>query len=81
MESEWKWYRADFVVEIDGKKYFPDSDYFMAKNDEEAIEHAKYVASLGWDYADVDRHVDGDVLTVYLLDEEKEFEAVEVIYY
>ena len=78
---EERWYRADFEAEIDGEKHQPDSEYFIAMNDEEAIKYAKELASQGWDYADVDYHVEGDLMSVTLVDDENEFADVKTIWW
>ena len=31
-------YRADYECIIEGEKHYPDSDYFSAENDKEALE-------------------------------------------
>lgn len=68
--SKERWYRADFEAEINGEKYYPDSKYYEAGNDDMAIEIAKELATRGWDYADVDHHVDGKLVSVTLFDDE-----------
>ena len=50
-------------------------------NDEEAIKYAKELASQGWDYADVDHHVDGELISVTLVDDENEFADVKTIWW
>lgn len=48
------WYRADFRVDIgEPEPHYPDSDYFTASSDEEALEYAKDRAKDGWIYDDV----------------------------
>ena len=74
-----RWYRADFEAEIDGEKHYPDAEYFVAMNDEAAIKHAKVLASEGWDYIDAG-HVDGELLSVTLVDSENEFVDIKTIY-
>ena len=37
-----RWYRADFDIEINGETHYPDSEYFIADDDEAAINHAKH---------------------------------------
>ena len=76
---EERWYRADFEAEIDGEKHYPDAEYFVAMNDEAAIKHAKVLASEGWDYIDAG-HVDGELLSVTLVDSENEFVDIETIW-
>jgi hypothetical protein len=49
-------------------------------NDEAAIKHAKVLASQGWVYADVDHHVDGELVSVTLVDDENEFVDVKTIW-
>lgn len=78
---EERWYRADFEAEIDGEKHYPDSEYFIAMDDEEAIKYAKELASQGWDYADVDYHVEGELMLVTLVDDENEFADVKTIWW
>ena len=75
-----RWYRADFEAEINGEKHYPDADYFVAKDDEDAIKYAKHLANQGWDYADVDHHVDGELVSVTLVDDENEFVDIKTIY-
>ena len=75
-----RWYRADFDAEIDGLKYNPDSEYFVAKDDDAAIKYAKHLAKDGWDYADVDHHVEGELVSVTLVDSENEFVDIKTIY-
>jgi len=75
-----RWYRADFEAEIDGEKHYPDAEYFVAMDDEDAIKHAKALASQGWDYADVDHHVEGELVSVTLVDDENEFVDVKTIW-
>ena len=74
-----RWYRADFEAEIDGEKHYPDAEYFVAMNDEAAIKHAKVLASEGGDYIDAG-HVDGELLSVALVDSENEFVDIKTIY-
>ena len=74
-----RWYRADFEAEINGEKYYPDSEYFVAKDDDAAIKYAKHLASEGWDYIDAG-HVDGELLSVTLVDSENEFVDIKTIY-
>lgn len=71
-------YRADYECIIDGERYNPDSDYFSAENDEEAIEIAKSIAADGIDYADVG-HIDIELTYVAELDED--YEELRTIYY
>ena len=75
-----RWYRADFDAEIDGLKYNPDSEYFVAKCDVYAIAYAKQIAKDGWDYADVDHHVEGELVSVTLVDSENEFVDIKTIW-
>ena len=75
-----KWYRADFEAEIDGEKHYPDAEYYTAKDDNEAIELGKKFAAEGWDYADVDEHVNGELLSVTLVDDENEFVEIKTIW-
>ena len=74
------WYRADFEAEINGEKHYPDSEYYEASNDDMAIEIAKELATQGWDYADVDHHVDGELVSVTLVDDENEFVEIKTIW-
>jgi predicted dinucleotide-binding enzyme len=78
-----RWYRADFETEIEaeieGVKYNPDSEYFVAKDDEAAIKYAKHLANQGWDYIDAG-HVDGELVSVTLVDDENEFVDIKTIY-
>jgi hypothetical protein len=75
-----RWYRADFEAEINGEKHYPDAEYFTAKDDENAIKYAKYLASEGWDYVDVDNIVNCELLSVTLVDDENEFVDIKTIY-
>ena len=75
-----KWYRADFEAEINGEKHYPDSEYYAANDDNEAIELGKWFAAEGWDYADVDEHVNGELLSVTLVDDENEFVEIKTIW-
>jgi hypothetical protein len=74
------WYRADFEAEIDGEKHYPDAEYFVAANDDDAIDYAKHLASQGWDYVDVDHHVEGELVSVTLVDSENEFVDIKTIW-
>jgi hypothetical protein len=74
-----RWYRADFEAEINGEKHYPDSEYFVAKDDEAAIKYAKHLANQGWDYIDAG-HVDGELVSVTLVDDENEFVDIKTIY-
>lgn len=76
---EERWYRADFEAEINGEKHYPDSEYFVAKCDEHAISYAKQIAREGWDYADVDHHVEGKLVSVTLVDSENEWNDIKTI--
>lgn len=50
------WYRADFRADIgQPEPYFPDSDYFTAASDDEALEYAKDKAKDGLYLHDEDR--------------------------
>lgn len=42
-----KWYRADFSAQYNGNEISPDSDYFTADNDTQAVEIAKETAAAG----------------------------------
>jgi hypothetical protein len=75
-----RWYRADFEAEIEGLKYNPDSEYFVATDDEDAINYAKHLANQGWDYADVYYHVEGELVSVTLVDSENEFVDIKTIW-
>ena len=75
------WYKADFETEINGETFQPDSEYFVAENDEIAVEYAKMVARQGWDYADVDGHVNGELVSVELVDEENDYVAIKTIWF
>jgi hypothetical protein len=74
-----RWYRADFEAEINGEKHYPDAEYFVAKDDEAAIKYAKHLASEGWNYIDAG-HVDGELVSVTLVDDENEFVDIKTIY-
>ena len=75
-----RWYRADFEAEIDGEKHYPDAEYYTAKDDNEAIELGKQLAADGWDYADVDHHVTGELVSVTLVDDDNEFVDIKTIW-
>ena len=75
-----RWYRAEFEANIHGEKHYPDAEYFIATDDDAAIKYGKILASQGWDYADVDYHVDGELVSVTLVDDENEFVDVKTIY-
>ena len=70
-----RWYRADFEAEIDGLKYNPDSEYFVADDDEAAIKYAKRLACEGWNYLD-NCHVDCELVKVTLVDNENEMNDI-----
>ena len=73
-----RWYRADFEAEINGEKHYPD-EYFVANDDEAAIKYAKHLVNQGWDYIDAG-HVDGELVSVTLVDDENEFVDIKTIY-
>lgn len=76
-----KWYYASYSSkDNNGEELFPDGDYFVADTDEQAIEHAKYLASMGQDYSDIG-HVDLVLLSVCRVDPEEEWEDVETIWF
>lgn len=75
-----KWYRADFEAEINGEKHYPDAEYFVAKDDENAIKYAKQIAKDGWDYADVEHRVEGELVSVTLVDSENEWNDIKTIW-
>lgn len=75
-----RWYRADFKAIIDGEEYYPDSDYYCAKNDDEAVKIGKRIAADGWDYEDVPEHVSGELITVTLLDDEDDFKEIRPVW-
>ena len=79
--EEKKWYRADFKAVIDGEDYYPDSEYFEADNDEEAIKVAKFLAECGVDYIDIEEQVDMELTYVCLVDENNEYEEIRTIFY
>ena len=74
-----RWYRSDFDDDINGEKHYHGSEYFVAKDDDAAIKYAKHLASEGWDYIDAG-HVDGDLLSVTLVDSENEFVDIKTIW-
>ena len=79
--EEEKWYCSSYsATDKNGEELFPDCDYFSCDSDEEAIEHAKRLASLGTDYAD-EGHVVLDLLSVCRGDPEREWEEVMTIWY
>lgn len=41
------WHMADLRCKIDGEDHYPDSEYFTASSDEEALEIAKGMAEDG----------------------------------
>lgn len=71
-------YRADYQCFIDGDEYQPDSDYFMAANDEEALEIANGIASEGIDYSDIG-HVDTEL--TYVVECDEDWDEIRTIYY
>ncbi len=75
-----RWYRAEFEVEIYGEKRYPDPEYFVAKDDEAAIKYAKQIAEDGWDYADVGLPVEGELVSVTLVDSENEWKDIRTIW-
>ena len=75
-----RWYRADFVADINGEEYYPDSEYYVATDDDDAIKYAQQLAKQGWEYADVDTHVNGELVSVTLVDDENEFVDVKTIW-
>jgi hypothetical protein len=75
-----RWYRADFEAEINGEKYYPDSEYFVANCNSIAIAYAKQIAKDGWDYADVDHHVEGKLVSVTLVDSENGWNDIKTIW-
>ena len=75
-----KWYRADFEAEINGETHYPDSEYFVATCDEDAVAYAKQIAKSGWEYADVDHHVEGELVSVTLVDSENEWNDIKTIW-
>ena len=76
-----RWYRAEFESVIDGKPFYPDAEYFVAKDDADAVKYAKQLAAQGFDYADVDHHVEAELTSVTLVDDEKEFADIKTIWY
>ena len=75
-----RWYRAEFEAEINGEKHYPDAEYFIATDDADAVKYAKQIAAQGWDYADVDHHVEGELVSVTLVDSENEFVDIKTIW-
>lgn len=76
-----KWYRADFSAQYNGNEIYPDSDYFTADNDTQAVEIAKETAAAGRTYADCG-HVDFELIQVVEVDPETEcFNEIKIIYY
>lgn len=79
--KEEKWYYASYSAkDNEGEEFFPDGDYFAADNDEQAIEHAKYLASEGQNYSDIG-HVELVLVSVCRVDPEKEWDEIETIWY
>ena len=74
------WYRADFEATINGETHYPDAEYYTAESDEQAIEIGKNFAKEGWDYADVEEHVNGELISVALVDDENEFVDIKTIW-
>ena len=74
------WYRADFEVTINGEKHYPDAEYYTAESDAQAIEIAQNLAKNGWDYADVVEHVNGELMSVVLVDADNEFVDIKTIW-
>ena len=79
MEKE-RWYRADFESVIDGKPFYPDSEYYVAQDDADAVRYAEHLAAQGFDYVDVDHHVYVDLVSVTLVDSENEFVDIKTIW-
>ena len=73
-----KKYRADYECIIDGEKHHPDSSYFSARSDEEAMDWAKFLASEGVDYSDIG-HIDTELIYVAVCDDN--WEEIGAIYY
>ena len=74
-----KLYRADFEAEINGEIFTPDSEYFTALNDDDAVKCALKMAEDGWDYAE--GHADGELTCVTLVDGDNEYEDIKVVWY
>lgn len=78
---EERWYRADFSAQHNGKELQPDSEYYVADNNEQAISIGKEIAEMGKDYADLG-HVKMELTYVALVDADTEFfNELDVIYY
>lgn len=82
--KEERWYCSSYYcidrkgnVELDIN---PDSDFFIAENDEDAIKQAKELASKGVDYADCG-HFDLELIAVTRVDPNLEWEDVETIWF
>lgn len=79
MEKEERWYRADFTATHNGELFNPESEYFTAKDDEQAIEKAKEIK--GFDYADIG-HVKAELTYVALVDHNTEtFEEIKPVWW
>ena len=79
--KEEKWYYASYSAkDNNGGEFYPDGDYFVADTDEQAIEHAKHLASEGQNYSDIG-HVELDLISVCRVDPEKEWDEIETIWY
>jgi len=81
-DNKEKWYCSSYAMikTGDGEYTCPDCDYFIAKNDEEAIELAKDKAKEGVDYTD-EGHFELDLISVCRVDPEREWDEVETIWY
>ena len=75
-----RWYRADFDIEINGDTHYPDSEYFIAADDEAAINHAKHFLKDALDYDDVESHVEAKLISITLIDNYNNWNDIKIIF-
>ena len=75
-----RWYRANFDIEINGETHYPDFEYFIADDDEAAINHAKHFLKDLLDYDDVERHVKAELVSVTLIDNYNNWNDIKIIF-
>lgn len=77
-----KWYRADFEAAV-GEQHDDvaiDSEFFQSVSDESAIAHARELARMGVDFADVG-HVETELVQVCEVDDTAEtWNELRVVY-
>ena len=78
---EERWYYASYsATDKNGEEIFPDGDYFVADNDEQAIKKAKEMASAGQDFSEIG-HVELELTCVERVDPDNEWAEIETIWY